>query len=185
MSGTISLTLAKTYTDHGDCTLIAEAYMDTVSAIRGSVGRPAMKPGYRFVFMSKTITVSTGGKTIATDPLKFNFLLENTGTHPLIDAYVGVEFSVVYKVTVRINVQGRLVEGKAEFYCSVPGCGVDPAIGKRYVPQDFNITPDGIAAGVKPGTKVPKFHFFGQISSTNCCFNEPFEGYLIAKESEL
>lgn len=144
-----------------------------------------MKPGDRFMFMSKNITVSSGGKTIATDPLKFNFLLENTGAHQLIDAYVGVEFSVVYKVTVRVNVGGKSIEGKAEFYCSVPGCGIDPAIGKRYVPQDFNIIPDGIAANVKPGTKVPKFHFSGQISSTNCCFNEPFEGYLILKEAEL
>jgi hypothetical protein len=144
-----------------------------------------MKTADRFVFMSKTITVSSGGKTVATDPLKFNFLLDKTGHHPLIDAYVGVEFSVVYKVTVRIVVSGKTVEGKAEFYCNVPGSGIDPALGKRYVPQDFNITPEGIAAAAKPGTKVPKFQFYGQISSTNCCFNEPFDGYLICKESEL
>lgn len=161
VSGTISVPSAKTYTDHGNVTLVAESYMDTVSAIRGSIGRPPMKPADRFVFMSKTITVSEGGKTIEHEPLKFSFLLDKTGTHPLIDAYVGVEFSIVYKVTVRIVIQGKTIEGKAEFYCSVPGGGIDVALGKRYVPQDFNITPDGIAATVKPGTKIPKFQFYG------------------------
>ena len=144
-----------------------------------------MKPADRIVFMSKTITVAENGMAIDHEPLKFSFLLDKTGSHPLIDAYVGVEFSVVYKVTVRMQILGKTVEGKAEFYCSVPGGGIDPAIGKRYVPQDFNIVPDGIAANVKPGTKIPKFNFYGQISSTNCCFNEPFDGYLICKESEL
>jgi hypothetical protein len=159
--------------------------MDTVSAIRGTIGRPPMKPADRIVFMSKTLTVSEGGMAVEHEPLKFSFLLDKTGSHPLIDAYVGVEFSIVYKVTVRMMILGKTIEGKAEFYCSVPGSGIDPAIGKRYVPQDFNIVPDGIAANVKPGTKIPKFNFYGQISSTNCCFNEPFDGYLICKESEL
>jgi hypothetical protein len=104
VSGTISVTSAKSYIDHGDCTLVAEAYMDTVSAIRGNIGRPPMKTADRFVFMSKTMNVSQGGKTVAHEPLRFNFLLDKTGHHALIDAYVGVEFSVVYKVTVRIVV---------------------------------------------------------------------------------
>ena len=108
--------------------------MDTVSAIRGNIGRPPMKTADRFVFMSKTVTVSPGGKTVAHEPLKFSFLLDKTGHHPLIDAYVGVEFSVVYKVTVRIVIGGKTTEGKAEFYCNVPGSGIDPALGKRYVP---------------------------------------------------
>jgi hypothetical protein len=108
--------------------------MDTVSAIRGSIGRPPMKPADRIVFMSKTITVAENGMAIDHEPLKFSFLLDKTGSHPLIDAYVGVEFSVVYKVTVRMQILGKTVEGKAEFYCSVPGGGIDPAIGKRYVP---------------------------------------------------
>jgi len=161
VSGTISVTTAKSYTDHGDCTLLAEAFMDTVSAIRGNIGKGPMKPADRFMFMSKTINVSQGGKTIAHEPLKFNFMLDKTGVHPLIDAYVGVEFSIVYKVTVKIVVAGKTLEGKAEFYCNVPGSGIDSALGKRYVPQDFNITPDGIKAAVKPGTKIPKFRFHG------------------------
>jgi len=99
--------------------------MDTVSAIRGNIGRPPMKPADRIVFMSKTIVVSEGGMAVEHEPLKFSFLLDKTGAHPLIDAYVGVEFSVVYKVTVRMVILGKTIEGKAEFYCSVPGGGID------------------------------------------------------------
>ena len=111
--------------------------------------------------MSKTLTISQGGKTVVHEPLKFSFLLDKTGSHPLIDAYVGVDFSIVYKVTVKMNIAGKAIEGKAEFYCSVPNSGIDPAIGKKFVPADFNITPDGIAASVKAGTKIPKFNFSG------------------------
>ena len=185
VSGTISVVNAKTVSEHGEVTLLAEAFMDTVSAIRGNLGKPPMKPEDRFIFMSKTIQVAPAGMTVAHEPLKFNFLLDKTGTHSLIDAYVGVDFSIVYKVTVKMQFQGKAIEGKAEFYCSVPGAGVDPALGKRFVPAEFNITPDGISSSVKPGTKIPKFNFSGQIASTNCCFNEPFDGYLICKDSEL
>jgi hypothetical protein len=33
------------------------------------------------------------------EPLKFSFELKATGSHPLMDAYIGVDFSIVYKVT--------------------------------------------------------------------------------------
>jgi hypothetical protein len=106
VSGTISVTSAKTYVDHGDCTLIAESYMDTVSAIRGNLGKGPMKPADRFVFLNKTVNLSKGGKTIAHEPIKFSFTLDDAKA-PLIDAYVGVEFSIVYKVTVRITILGK------------------------------------------------------------------------------
>ena len=79
---------------------------------------------------------------MAHEPLKFNFLLEKTGTHPLIDAYVGVDFSIVYKVTVKMTVEGKPVTGTAEFYCNVPGSGLDPDIGKAQLSADFLITND-------------------------------------------
>ena len=161
VTGTISAINAKTYQDHGDVSLLAEAYMDTVSAIRGKLGRPALKPENRVVFMSKTISVCPAGKTVAHEPLKFGFLLEKTSFRPLIDAYVGVDFSVVYYVTIKMSLNGKQVEGKAEFYCSVPGSGIDPAIGKKFVPVDFNITPEAMTSSAKPGTKIPKFNFSG------------------------
>ena len=47
--------------DHGEVTLNAEALMDTVSAIRGSVGRPALPQDQKIYFMKQKIDVSTGG----------------------------------------------------------------------------------------------------------------------------
>ena len=103
VSGTISVVNAKTYTEHGEVSLLAEAYMDTVSAIRGNLGKPPMKPEDRHIFMSKTLSVASAGMTVAHEPIKFNFLLDKTGAHPLIDAYVGVDFSIVYKVTIKMT----------------------------------------------------------------------------------
>lgn len=51
------------------------------------------------------------------------------------------------------------------------------------MPQKFSITPDKIAS--QAGSTAPKFEFFGEISSTNCQFNECFDGNLICKDSEL
>jgi hypothetical protein len=161
VTGTISVVNAVTYTDHGEVSLLAEGFMDTVSAIRGNLGRSALKPENRVIFMSKTLTVCPAGKTVSHEPLKFKFLLEKTGSKPLIDAYVGVDFSIVYKVTIKMNIGGKLIEGKAEFYCSVPGSGLDPVIGKKLVFADYEITPEAIASTVKAGTKIPKFNFSG------------------------
>jgi len=147
VSGTIKVMAAKTYMDHGEVTLLAEAFMDTVSAIRGNLGRKALEPHNRIMFMSKTVQVSPGGKAVMHEPLKFSFVLEQTGEHPLIDAYVGVDFSIVYKVSIKLMpaTSGQLpIDGSAQFYCMVPGAGIDPSLGKKFVPQDFSISPDGL-----------------------------------------
>ena len=84
-------------------TLLAESYMDTVSAIRGNQGRQPLPVNDRIYFMKKNETISTGGKFSSNDPLKFSFTLEPSTSHPLIDAYVGVDFSIVYKVSISIK----------------------------------------------------------------------------------
>jgi len=53
--------------------------------------------------MKKTENISTGGKFSSNDPLRFSFTLEPSTSHPLIDAYVGVDFSIVYKVSISIK----------------------------------------------------------------------------------
>ena len=94
---------------------------------------------------------------------------------------MGVDFSIVYKVTVTMAQASAAkppIKGSAEFNCKVPGQGLDAAQGRRQVPQDFTITPDELVANSK-GAEVPKFHFSGKIASVNCCYDEPFDGYLI------
>ena len=51
------------------------------------------------------------------------------------------------------------------------------------MPKAFAITPDNLEANT---TKtLPKFRFDGQIYSTNCSFYEPFDGYIIMRQSEF
>lgn len=42
---------------HSGITVEANAFMDTVSLIRGSIGRPALKEEDKIYFMKKKITV--------------------------------------------------------------------------------------------------------------------------------
>lgn len=73
--------------------------MDTVSQIRGNQGRQPLPVGDRIYFMNKKEVVTTPGKFNQLEPLKFGFELMPTSQAPLIDAYVGVDFSIVYKCT--------------------------------------------------------------------------------------
>ncbi len=63
---------------HSGITLIAEAYMDTVSIIRGNIGRPPLKEEDRIVFMKKKVTLSDGGKVSTSQAIPFEFVLEAT-----------------------------------------------------------------------------------------------------------
>lgn len=169
--------------------MLAEGFMDTVSIIRGDLGRGPLPPEKRIMFMSKEKTLNQNGIMFPTDPMKFDFILESTAKDKLIDNYVGVDFSIVYKVTITLKKKGETkpYKGVQTFYCKVAGGGIDPQIGKRNIPHDFSITSDQLKAATpvaKQGS-VPSFNFCGQIASVNCCFDEPFDGYLILKESEI
>jgi len=70
--------------------------MDTVSIIRGNIGRPPMKEEEKIYFMKKKFTLSEGGKLNTANTIPFEFVLEATEKgESLVDAYVGVEFSIV------------------------------------------------------------------------------------------
>ena len=102
VTGTISFKDCKWDQTKKDLKIKAEAYMDTVSQIRGNQGRPSLRDPNgsdgRIFFMTKkfeSIEIQGNAKT-----RKFEFVLESTvDGEKLIDAYVGVEFSVVYKIT--------------------------------------------------------------------------------------
>ncbi len=55
--------------------------------------------------------------------------------------------------------------------------------GKRDIPKEFAITPDSLDASTTKS--LPKFLFEGNIFSTNCAFNEPFDGIIITRDSEF
>lgn len=84
-------------------TLTAEAYMDTVSQIRGNQGRPPLPEKDRIYFKKLSQYNSKPGRFSQTDPLKFQYELIATDGKELIDAYIGVDFSIVYKVTLSIK----------------------------------------------------------------------------------
>mmetsp|Transcript_34355 Transcript_34355/g.33557 ORF Transcript_34355/g.33557 Transcript_34355/m.33557 type:complete len:165 (-) Transcript_34355:23-517(-) len=76
------------------------------------------------------------------------------------------------------------MKGVEKFYCSVAGAGIDVKYGKSDIPKNFSISPDGLEANTTNKT-VPKFSFEGQIYSVNCDFHQPFDGFIIIKESEF
>lgn len=185
VTGTVTVLNHPSY-EFKEVIVLSEAYMDTVSAIRGNVGRPPLAADQRIYFMSQKQILNAGGRTTATEPIKFSFENKPTTGAPLIDAYVGVDFSIVYKTTITVKgkaATARDMTGNAQYYCHVPGGGVDPKDGRKYVPHDFLIEPTSMQ--VSGNQKLPKFKFYGQIGSVNCCFDEPFSGHLICDESEI
>ena len=78
VTGTVNIFKITGYQNHGEIKLHAEAFMDTVSQIRGNMGRPALRPDDRTVMMSKEMQLSSGGTLGPADPVKFEFVLEKT-----------------------------------------------------------------------------------------------------------
>ena len=72
----------------------AQSYMDTVSQIRGNMGRPPLEEKDRTYFMRKKVDVADISGS--SSKKSFSFTLESTEAgEKLIDSYVGVEFSIV------------------------------------------------------------------------------------------
>jgi hypothetical protein len=82
------------YSDYTSFNILAESYQDTVSQIRGSMGRPPLDPEKRTYFMKKEVTSSE----VPSNKMQrtFEFILESTEEgEKLLDVYVGVEFSII------------------------------------------------------------------------------------------
>lgn len=69
------------------------------------------------------------------------------------------------------------------FYVICPGSGIDPKLARTLVPKEFMITHESLETSTT--ASIPKFKFDGIIATTNCCFNEPFDGFIIKRHSEL
>lgn len=80
----------------GGLTLKAESYMDTVSQIRGNMGRGPLEENLKIYFMKKIVTHSENSLASAKGGRIFDFILDATEQgEKLIDVYVGVDFSIV------------------------------------------------------------------------------------------
>ena len=94
----------------------AEAYMDTVSVIRGNAGRGPLPENERIYFMKKVLefnNIAVPKAPVAAEILapkagkSFEFILEATESgEKLVDTYVGVDFSVIYKITCSYKLKG-------------------------------------------------------------------------------
>ena len=153
VGGTISLkNMGEQQVQFERIELEMEAYMDTVSMIRGNLGRPALPKEKRIYFLSKTACVAENGLIFSGgDPVTFSVKLESTTDNQLIDSYVGVDFSIIYKanVTMKRKNEAKPLEASEKFNCRVPGGGILPELGRRFKPQDFSITPDALMADPK------------------------------------
>lgn len=69
------------------------------------------------------------------------------------------------------------------FYVACSGAGIDAKLGRNLVPQEFAISNENLETSTT--ATIPKFKFDGIIASTNCCFTEPFDGFIIKRHSEL
>ena len=87
VTGTIALKNSDKQVPFSEIVLEAEVYMDTVSLIRGNLGRPALPKDKRIYFMTKKETVLENGLLFSDgDPVPFTFKLESTTSNPLIDS---------------------------------------------------------------------------------------------------
>jgi hypothetical protein len=62
-----------------------------------------MKPEDRIMFMKKTENLEAGGKVSDGYVRKFSFVIEATEAGEcLVESYIGVEFSIIYKVIIKM-----------------------------------------------------------------------------------
>ena len=184
VTGILRLPLGKMEQLKGPIKIKAESYMDTVSAIRGNMGRPPLPESERTYFMKKEVEM--GEPTGIGKERPFHFMVEATEVgEKLIDSYVGVDFSIVYEVVADyIDRNGKPITAKGRFEMKCPGAGLDIVNGKKLIPQSFEVSNENLEANAVQKT-LPKFKFSGVITSVNCCFNEPFDGYIKKSFCEL
>ena len=102
VTGMLNLPIGKFTDIKGKVDIKAECYMDTVSQIRGTSGRPALPEAERTYFMKKDITMLEPIGIGKQRGFEFNCECTVPG-EKLLDSYVGVEFSIVYKVIIKYN----------------------------------------------------------------------------------
>lgn len=99
VTGTVIITDSGSQIQHSGISVVAEGFMDTVSIIRGNIGRPPLREEDRVIFMRKKFNISDSGKASTGTAIPFDFVLEATEKNEqLIEAYIGVEFSIIVSI---------------------------------------------------------------------------------------
>ena len=134
VTGILRLPLGKMEQLKGPIKIKAESYMDTVSAIRGNMGRPALPENERIFFMKKEVEM--GEPTGIGKERPFHFIVEATEVgEKLIDSYCGVDFSILYEVVANyVDRNGKPITAKGKFEMKCPGAGLDIVNGKKLIP---------------------------------------------------
>ena len=150
------------WADSSGFSIKAECYMDTVSIIRGNVGRGPLEEKDRIYFMKKVPDIKdiTAPKApvnaVITTPKagrSFEFVLEATETsETLIDTYTGVDFSVLYKITASCRLKsGKVVTAEFAFIVKCPGAGVNIEMGRKTIEHDFVISHENLETKTTTG----------------------------------
>lgn len=169
---------------HQGVVLNIQGYLDTVSVIRGKYGRGPLKEHERIYFLKDRKEIAAPGYIEAKKDIQFEYELEaNVAGESLVETYVGVDFSIIYEVTIIILKGSKVVQETENFHVAVRGQGIKESLGKKADPLEFRIDPSSLDASSI--TSVPKFLFEGTISSANCCITKAFDGTIIVRESEL
>jgi hypothetical protein len=56
---------------------------------------------------------------------------------------------------------------------------------RKIIPYEFDMSPNTLERIKISQTKVPKFNILFRVDNTNCDLNNPFNGYVMVKESEI
>lgn len=167
LSGTYTYLDPAGGTSHQGIVLNVCGYLDTVSVIRGKYGRAALKEHERIYFLKDRKEIAGSGNIDTKKEYNFEYELEpNVAGETLVETYVGVDFSIIYEVTIIVLKGSKVVQATENFHVAVRGQGIKPDIGKKATSLDFKIDPSSLDGSSI--TSVPKFLFEGRIASTNC-----------------
>jgi len=171
-------------TQHQGIVLLVQGYLDTVSIIRGKYGRGPLKEHERIYFVKERKEIVSPGYLEAKKDIPFEYELEsNIAGESLVETYVGVDFSIIYEVSILILKGSKVIQEVENFYVAVRGQGISPTIGKKEEPISFKLDPSSLDKSSI--STIPKFLFEGTIDSSNCCITKPFDGMIIVRESGL
>jgi hypothetical protein len=141
-------------------------------------------------FFSKKLKIHDAGKLIYgnNNSFKFKFPLveDRNNEQYLYESYQGVLISISYEMQVEVFTnKGTQTSDVKKINVFVPNQGLKPDLKKKVAPYEFEINPQSLEKIKISQNKIPKFHILARADNTNCDLNQPFNGYVIVKESEI